>query len=529
MAPSSKDPAVLRDKIMNAIQVNDRATALSLGQRMVKLPAASAQDCMAVAELGQRFADSKTTLAGLQAAHKRAPSNLRLLLDFIDIELGLGFTKEAHKHMETAEKLCRTYVDYDELGNKYGQLSEVEKAHEAFTKAHKMAPNEIRVISNLAVSYGFLGEIDKAEALYDEAIAKGSTDDFIFLNRSWLRRQSPESNHIPELLKVVENAPGKEQISPLLLYALGKEYEDVGQNKEAFDTIEKAATAKRRQIEYTEDDLAKEIDAAITIYSTQFIQESARKACLSEEPIFVVGMPRSGTTLVEHIIGAHSSVFAAGELQNLGWVSQVKMTEAIYANEMRTSDPVEVMDKVQMKDLGKAYIASTRPRTGHRPYFTDKLPTNFFSCGLVACALPNAKIVHVMRDPMDTCFAMYKQHFNEGHFASYDQKELGDYYLAYRKIMAHWEKVMPGKIIHVRYEDLVADTETTTRDLIERLGLEWEEACLDHTANPRASMTASAAQIRQPIYQSSVGKWRQFEDRLGVLKATLEAGGIDVG
>jgi hypothetical protein len=189
---------------------------------------------------------------------------------------------------------------------------------------------------------------------------------------------------------------------------------------------------------------------------------------------------------------------------------------------------LDLVPHIDVGALGRSYRKSTRPFTGHSAHFTDKLPGNYINTGLIALALPNAKIVHVTRNPMDSCFAMYKQPFAEAYYFSYNQVELGQYYLAYRRLMDHWQRILPGRLIEVRYEDLVMDTERTVRDLIGALGLPWQGQCLDHTKNQQAAMTASAQQVRQPIYTSSVGKWRGFAQWLAPLREVLEAGDIDL-
>jgi len=182
---------------------------------------------------------------------------------------------------------------------------------------------------------------------------------------------------------------------------------------------------------------------------------------------------------------------------------------------------------VDFRALGQAYMTATRPLRDARPHFIDKLPFNFLYAGPIHLALPRAKIINVQRHPLDTCFAVFKQLFRDAYPYSYDLDELGQYYVAYRRLMQHWNDVMPGVIHTVRYEALVADVEGEARRLLEYCGLPWQDACLRFHENPQASTTASALQVRQPVYASSVGKWRNFERQLAPLRRRLEDAGID--
>ena len=494
---------------------------------MIKLPRASVQDCMGVAELGQRFSDAQTAMLAVRAAHKRVPNDLMLLLEVARIEHQSGHTKDAFRHLEKAEGLCRSAEDFDHLGNHWGRLEEAERSHAAFQKSYDLAPESSHMLTNLAVSHGFLGHTDEAEELYDQAIERGNKDELTYLNRSWLRKQTKDSNHIEELQTAIDQRSDKGEGTPFLLYALSKELEEAGEPNEAFDALERAMAARRKQIEFSSEEDSAEIDEIIETYGASCF-ENMPKGDPTEEPIFIVGLPRSGSTLVERIISSHSDVFAAGELQNFNRAVRLKTAEAAMQAGVTSLDPLAMSLQTDPREIGRTYLSSTRPRTGHCDRFIDKQPNNLIFCGLIARALPNARIIHTKRHPMDLCYAVMKQSFQDVHFFSYDQREMANRYIAYMKLMDHWDSVLPGRIISVQYEDLVQDTEGVTRNLIERLGLEWQDACLDFTANEQASMTASATQVRQPIYKTSVEKWRQYEDRLTVLKETLEAGGIDV-
>ena len=247
-----------------------------------------------------------------------------------------------------------------------------------------------------------------------------------------------------------------------------------------------------------------------------------------EHPIFIVGLPRTGTTLVERIIGSHKDVCSGGELNTFA----VELTKLI--KESSNDSPENKVNRVlaslhvDFEQLGRQYIKTCESQVGSNTYFIDKMPLNYLYCGLIAMALPKAKIIEVVRNPMDACYAMYKQLFTKAYPFSYDLDDLGRYYLAQKKLMDHWKKVLPGRVHQLRYEDLVTNQESQTRSLLEYCGLEWDAKCLAFEKNSEASTTASAAQIRQSIYSSSINKWQLYPKQLQPLRDMFIASGIDI-
>jgi hypothetical protein len=237
-------------------------------------------------------------------------------------------------------------------------------------------------------------------------------------------------------------------------------------------------------------------------------------------------MPRTGTTLVERILASHSDVFAAGELSNFAVQMMAQVREKAAARAVSRDDIVRLTAGLDFASLGKAYVDSTRPATGHTARFIDKLPLNYLYAGLIHLALPNATIVHVQRDPMDTIYAVYKTLFVDAYPFSYDLEELARYFVAYHELMAHWHTALPNVIQTIRYEDLVANVDAEVRRLVDACGLDWQPDCLEFYRNKEASTTASSVQIRRPVYRSSVGKWRDYEARLQPAVTILRDAGI---
>lgn len=408
-------------------------------------------------------------------------------------------------------------------------LTRVDRQAEAawhYTRACELAPNEGRHFYNLACVQRSLGELNAAETNFDRAIALDPEDAESYKIRADVRTQTPERNHIEELERRLEQTRDP-RARVQLLYALAKEREDLGHFAESFACLESGAATRRGYMQYDVNHDLSTMEAIRQVYNAAFFAE-ARPGCETEEPVFVLGMPRTGTTLVERILASHPSVHSAGELMNFA----VAMTAAVASEAPRkpTSRPdmVALSAQIDFRQLGERYLDSTRPTTGHAARFIDKMPLNFLYVGLIATALPNARIIRLERHPVDTCFSVFKQLFVDAYPFSYDLDELARYYVGYRTLMTHWETVLPGRIHTVRYESLVADVESEARAALAWCGLDWDPACLSFHENRTAATTASAVQVRQPVYDRSVGRWRKNERELKPLIDHLATSGISI-
>ncbi len=248
-----------------------------------------------------------------------------------------------------------------------------------------------------------------------------------------------------------------------------------------------------------------------------------------DAPIFVVGLPRSGTTLVERILGSHSALAAAGELDCFALAIVDAVRRHSGRSHLPRQDLVELSAAVDFPALGQDYLQRARAVLGGGAgRFVDKMPLNYLYCGLIGRAMPGAKIIHVTRHPMAVCYAMYKTLFKDGYPFSYDLSEIAQYYIAYRRLMGHWRATMPGRIHELSYERLIADQRGETGALLGFCGLDWEEGCVGFHQNTAATTTASASQVRRPLYESSVSTWRHYESQLAELSTQLLAAGIDL-
>jgi hypothetical protein len=247
----------------------------------------------------------------------------------------------------------------------------------------------------------------------------------------------------------------------------------------------------------------------------------------SDAPIFIVGLPRSGTTLVDRILGSHSKVYSAGELDHFA----LCIVDAVRRRSGGATSPrrelIARSADLDFTALGRDYLERARYVVPGELRFTDKMPLNYLYCGLIRRALPNAKIVHVARRPMAVCYAMYKTLFKDGYPFSYDLGEIGRYYIGYRRLMDHWQAMMPAVIYQLSYEALIADQRGETRKLLDFCGLDWQDSCVEFHRNPSPTTTASAAQVRRPLFDSSVSQWRHYAAELAELSGLLSGAGID--
>jgi tetratricopeptide (TPR) repeat protein len=399
-----------------------------------------------------------------------------------------------------------------------------DAAYPLCKRSVELDPYNPKAHRRLALTCRLIGRID--EAIDEAKIAlRFDLHDYEMIGlRSALCTATKETNHVAELEALLaagcRNALGGARVA----YALAKECEEIGEYQRSFAFLEAGAKFKRQTIKY---EVKAELDTFNTvqeIFSAEALAVSS-EGFDTKEPIFILGLPRTGSTLVERIISSHSAVYAAGELRHF---SGAVMEEVRKLGTLADQDDlIRKSLKADPATVGRNYLGRTRPLAGHTPYFIDKLPLNFVSIGLIHRALPNAIIIHIQRSPMDACFAVYKFLFRETYAWSYDLNEIAQFYVGYRQLMDHWRTVLPGRIMDVAYEDVVEDLEGEARRLIDDVGLDWEPACLEFHENEAAAMTGSAVQVRKQIYSSSVGRWRDYEAQLKPLADALEAAGID--
>jgi tetratricopeptide (TPR) repeat protein len=418
-------------------------------------------------------------------------------------------------------------VLFDAIGSLFSHAKDQWRALAAFDRAVTLAPNNPHFIFNRATVYRFLGQLAEAEADYDRVIALKPADYEAYINRSELCTQSVDSNHIGELEALMARGIADWRGYVQVRYALAKEYEDIGEYQKSFQHLRQGANKRREHMRY---------DVAADVATVDWIidafpaapNETAQhpEGAPGDAPLFIVGLPRSGSTLVDRILGSHSKVYSAGELDHFALCIVDAVRRRSGGAQLSRRELVARSADLDFRALGRDYLARARYAAAGEARFTDKMPLNYLYCGLIRRALPNAKIVHVSREPMAACYAMYKTLFKDGYPFSYDLGEIGRYYVGYRRLMHHWQATMPAVIYPLSYEAMVADQRGETRKLLEFCGLEWEDACLEFHRNPSPTTTASAAQVRRPVYDSSVSQWRHYAGELAELSSLLRAAGI---
>lgn len=420
-----------------------------------------------------------------------------------------GEARQASAATEAAARHAGEEPDaLDAVGAMFGLLGLQQQARELFRRAVALKPGVPQYLFNLAAAERMIGALGDAEVHCDAAIACDRRYGLAHYLRSDLRIQSSDHNHLDEMEAVIAEGRLSAPSEIMLRFALAKECEDLERWDRAFAHVEAGCNLQRRSLPRDPAAEIGAVDAIIQAHTRCWI-EAAPRGYANAAPVFVTGLPRTGTTLVERIIASHSAMHSIGET-------------SAFAAEVRRSMAERPRGR-DLEDIGRRYLdRATALRVPDNVRFVDKTLENYLYCGLIHAALPSAKVILVQRHPMDACWAIYKAHFRNKFTFSYDQTQLADYYLAYRRLTRHWRAELPSDVLmEVNYEDVVRDQAAVSRDIIRFLGLPWEDGVMRFHESPAPSATASAVQVRRPIYASSVGKWRHHAERLGPLRERL--------
>ncbi len=529
MNPIRKSPKQLLDMVWQKLQQKDIRQAVEKSNLLGRSFPEYAPGWHAASHIAQLIKQPQQALVAIDRALMLEPANIDWALHRLSCLMmcGENETAMASVHQQLANSSALSTAQLTQLAFLSSRLELFDEAAGIYQQLIGREPEIGAHRYNLATIQRFQGKTDDAEASLDKAIELNSEDYQAYELRSDLRKQTRESNHVVQLQGLLSKGIRIPAGEVRVCYALAKELEDIGEPETSFKTLTRGADLRRKHINYRVTDDLETIDAIMNTFSAS-IPEGHLNGFPTHEPIFVIGLPRTGTTLVERILGGHSSVFAAGELNNFAVQLMRLVRQQPGVQNLSREKLVGQTAGLDFAQLGDAYIQSCRPRTGHTPHFVDKMPLNFLYAGMIRLALPQAKIVHVRRNPMDSCYAIYKRLFEDAYPWSYDLEEIAAYYAAYHRLMRHWDDVMPNQIYHLAYEDLVMDVEGQGRKLLQHCGLEWEAACSRFHESSVASTTASAAQVRQPVYRTSVGRWRAYESQLSPLREHLERLGIAV-
>jgi Tfp pilus assembly protein PilF len=502
----------------------------------------------------------------LEAAGQCCQQALEIRQDVAPAHFLVGLVAQESKDRRTAFSAFQSVVKLDpdhgaawaHLAKLYMSEGQVNKADAALRETLRIKPGDPLVLDLIGTTLSLMGEYGAAKAFYSQAnehrpdhppfmqnlannlVYHGDTEqaDAIFQRIIELQPDNPQSHwslasstkatdssHIQTMQALLERHQRDARGRAFYLYAIGKGYEDLQQWSAAFDAFSAGAAARRETVDYDE---AAEIDMF------DFLQEHYTREwfdALPEgnpdpSPIFVLGQPRTGTTLVERIITAHSQVHSAGELQQFGLA--VRRLGDYRSPKRFSAEMFDAARGIEPRKIGGMYFQTSSKMRGGTPRFVDKLPQNYLMIPLILAALPNAKIVHLVRDPMDACFASFKQLFADAYLHSYEQREMARHHARYRSLMDCWRERFPGRFFDISYEDTARDLELNARALIDYLDLPWEDACLEFHKQDTAVSTASAVQVREPAHTRSIGRWRRYESQLQPMREELEKTGLYV-
>ncbi len=406
------------------------------------------------------------------------------------------------------------------LGAALRHQQRLAEAGEAFRTALRIKPDYADAHNNLGLLHETSGDLETATACYRKAIELDPNYTQAYENLAKSRRYGPaDGDEIAHLQTLVDSPELSESARISLHFALGKMLDDSGMFDEAFGHYQAANCLKRKTKDFRRERRIAKISENVKTFSNHFFKQRQGSGHQSELPVFIVGMPRSGTTLVEQIIASHPQCFGADELPHIGAIA------ATLPGRLQTDHPypqcATMIGAPLARSLAEEYLEKLQAVGGDAKRVSDKMPANFIYLGLIALMFPRARVIHCRRDPLAVCLSIYFHRFAYGHGYAYDLGDIGVYYRQYRRLMQHWHEVLPLEICDVQYEELVADQASESRRLIDYCGLSWDDRCLEYHKNTRPVQTMSNWQVRQPIYTDSIQRWKHYEKHLDELKEML--------
>ena len=462
-----------------------------------------------VDEARQRYEQALTLMPDYAEAHSNLGNALK----------ELGKLDEALRHYERAIAIKPDFaMAHYNLGTALDDLGRPEDAIARYEKALAIQPDYAEAHNNLGNALDEMGRQSEAISHYQEAVE--IKPDYTEAYRNLTRLQPKQvSASVLEKLLAMPSLSEREAID--CHFALGNIFDDGNDFTRAFEHYSKGNLLKRKTVVYDSRSFSAYVDRLIEVYSEQYLRDSNAYGSDTEAPVFILGMPRSGTSLVEQIVASHPRVYGGGELPFL-----VHVEESIAGHFKASSPYPECMPSLNQsytRELSQKYLGELDACARNMLRITDKLPSNFLRVGLIKTLFPKARIIHCQRNAMDTCTSNYLNYFSFGNEYSFDLEELGRYYRDYERLMRHWESLFSSGILTVQYEALVADQEKVSRQLVEYIGLPWDDCCLAFYNNKRAVNTFSSSQVRKPVYTQSVNRWQHYRQQLAPLSAILNS------
>lgn len=480
-------------------------------------------------EAGER----KTAFSAFRSVTKLEPRHAAAWAQLARLFMSEGQVNRADAALaETLRHVRDEPIVHDLIGVTYSLMGEYGLALERFERANALQPNHPPYMLNLANNFVYHGRTAEARELLERIVDLQPTSP----QAHWQlanARKATDHDHIDTMRELLARNHVHPRAQAFYHYAIGKESEDLGAWADAFAAFAAGARARRQTVEYDEPaeiEMFAYLERAYTparlaaMGAEPDSDPPLRAAASSATPIFVLGQPRTGTTLVDRIISSHSDVHSAGELQQFGLA--IRRLSGHRDPKRFSARLFSAALELDATRLGALYLETTQRMHGDKPYFVDKLPQNYLMIPLILQALPQARIVHLTRDPLDACFASFKQLFADAYLHSYDQREMARHHARYRRLMQTWHERWPGRIHDISYERTVSDLESSVRALLDYLGLPFEEACLRPHEHGAAVSTASAVQVREPVHARSVGRWRRYAQQLAPMRDELAREGI---
>lgn len=501
-------------RLIKAVNENRLQEALTLSNSLAQQCGKSAFLHNITGNIFERAGNYKSAAAHYEAALQLRPNDAGILTNLANVLNITGAFERAKQVLEHAIACDpKSAVAHNCLGNTLHELGNSEAAVACFETAASLNPKLAEPLSNLGNLYVEIGDKDKAKAVFEAALLLAPHRAEILRSLYALRKAQNGDPAFKRLQEALEHQNADSNAQMNIHFALGKAFDDVGDYEKAFEHFQSANDLGAQQSNYKPDDqepIFQKIKAAF---------DEAPKALplttdATPKPIFILGMPRSGTSLIEQILASHKDVYGAGELPHLG--------KAVIPHIQNLGDGV-LPTQEMLKDIRETYLSKIKIPDGTKN-FTDKLPMNFRWIGFILCALPEAKILHIKRDPMAVCWSIYRTGFPTVALAyQWKLETIAHYYRLYDDLMQFWERQFPNQVITVDYDALTENQEQSTRDLLDACGLDWDESCLDFHKAKRSVRTASADQVRQAMYKASSQAWRNYENELEPLKLALNA------
>jgi tetratricopeptide (TPR) repeat protein len=475
-----------------------------------------------LADIGSRLGILEDADFLLESALEFEPDNIQVRIDYIQT---LRKRQKFAEALKQSELLYRRDVENPIFQSIYAiesmQTGEYEQALELFEKVLQRLPEDPVTLTSKGHALKTFGRHEEAVLSYQKAIASdpGHGDAYYGLANLKTYRFSDDELRLMESQEQANRLSYQNLIH--ICFALGKAYEDRKDYDTSFGHYERGNELKRVQSRYDADQMTAELNSQITACTPDLFAKQSGKGCDAPDPIFILGLPRAGSTLLEQILASHSQIDGTLELPNILSLAHRLRRQKQASNESLYPDVLHNLDADQLRTMGQEFIDSTRIHRQGAPYFIDKMPNNFRHIGLIKLILPNAKIIDARREPMACCLSGFKQLFAEGQEFTYGLQEIGQYYRDYVRLMEHWDTMMPDAVLRVQHEDVLDDLDGQVRRMLDYLGLPFEQACIDFHQTERAVRTASSEQVRQPITKASVDLWRHYQSHLQPLNEAL--------